>query len=126
MPCKSEYLQPVKREEESALVCYLLRYVGKTYAFSVPEHVENAMSVYGNDATLDIDTALLCKWCGAIGDTIYGDRSELGLEVALWYTKHQNADAQRIASEKLAREREEERKRALYKLTPKERLILGL
>jgi hypothetical protein len=50
----------------------------------------------------------------------------LSKESKKWIKKHEEADARRLASEKKERKRKRIKKRALSKLTPKERKVLGL
>lgn len=115
MPCNSDYMQHDAREAESGRVLEFLKEVnGELFNHNNP-------SYYGRVATLDSDTAQLCSILGRMGDV-----SGLSLELQLWWRRHQEWDRIREQREVEARQRETTKAQALEKLTPEERIALGV
>jgi hypothetical protein len=129
MPCQSEYLEPNEREKESRLVCEHLYYLMDK---KTPSDVLYAKdNLYGDVTSLDRYTALLCAICGSMSKRdadkyIYDGRNPKARKLADWWEKHQEVDRKRIALERKERELEAIKKRAIKKLTKKEREALGL
>lgn len=72
---------------------------------------------------LDKATRLLCELCDQLEN---GNFTGFSGEMSEWWRKHQKADAKRKAAEALEQQRIKMRERALNKLTPKERRLLGV
>lgn len=67
MPCRSDYMEPTARENESRKVNKLLAYILPKMGMSVPADITYASEyIYGKPDTLDADTDLLCKLCGSL------------------------------------------------------------
>lgn len=114
MPCVSDHMDHTARERESGIVLELLKEIdGKAFDHENP-------SYYGNESTLDADTARLCAWCDS------HDVASLSLELQLWWRRHQAADAKRAVAEQKERTRQETVKHAKEKLTLAERKALGI
>lgn len=132
MPCNGDYLDPTAREAESKKVCGLLVYVLRELGQEIPEKVSKAAKeYYGDEKHLDANVASLCKLLRGLSKTaadriIYDGRSRRARQLANWWEKHQRADKQRIQNEKNEAKVEAVRKRAIGKLTPLERKVLGL
>lgn len=73
---------------------------------------------------LDFVTRLLCAVCSDMA------KSKLSGELASWYASHKKMDAQRLADEKREAAKfnreQKARQRALAKLTPAEKKMLGV
>ena len=115
MPCRSDYMEPSAREEESLNVMAML------YEMDL---LDSPPDIYGDTSKLDEHTRMLCDCCKHAHAK--GLVSELPLELQIWWRDHQKADE--IRMEKLRKKAEFERKkqRALSKLTDEERRVLGL
>lgn len=83
---------------------------------------EEAMADLQNE--LDFVTRLLCEVCSGLPE------KKMSFELASWYAAHKKMDAQRIAAEKTAAAKynreQKARQRALAKLTPAEKKMLGV
>lgn len=101
MPCRSDYMEPNAREQESKLVCSLLKYLFHAMGETVPPRiVKAAEEMYGDVAHLDQDTAMLCSLCQEMTDEqqatyIYNGRKAEARRLADWWEHHQEADRKR-------------------------------
>lgn len=75
---------------------------------------------YGSRAKADQMTAALCEQLHKIDDV-----TKYSLEMQIWWRNHQRADAKRIKEEQETIQKEADKKKALAKLTPYERSLLG-
>ncbi len=116
MPCNSEYLNHTEHEVEAARVEELLKEIdGKPFDHDEP-------SYYGGEygGTLNENTARLCDWCNN------HDVTKKSLELQLWWKRHQRHDARRERQKAEEAKEAAARRKALSKLTTKERELLGL
>lgn len=132
MPCRSEYMEPNKREEESRLVARLLVYVMRAQGVTpLAQYVHIADNYYGDQDRVDELTAELCRMVRGMSDDdasriVYNGRSKAARRLADWWERHEQADRVRMEKEKKDSERKRIRERALAKLTPEERdALLG-
>lgn len=105
MPCRSDYMEPNAREQESKLVCSLLVYLLPCLKQPVPKRIkEGADYIYGSVAQMDEDTDTLCSLCRNMTDEqsnkfIYDGRTPNARKLADWWEHHQEADRKREAQE---------------------------
>ena len=128
MPCKSDYLEPNRREIESKRVARLLVYV-YTALDRVDELdvdvIKAAKNTYGNTALLEPMVVTLCTILRGldsdrINEIVYDGRKPLARDLADWWDEHQEADRKRLAKQKQIAVKEKLRKQAIDKLTPDE------
>lgn len=119
MPCRSDYLDADNREIElSRVACLLDELNGQPI---VKNHWEGYHPrVYNMQADGD---ALVAELCSKLQRT---DVSKCSLEMQIWCRDHQAADEKRLKAELAAKKTEAQRQKALKKLTPHERKLLGL
>lgn len=110
MPCRSDYMEPTQKEKESAKVISFLKELGE----KVGEY-----DSYGRTETINQDTSKLCDLCQNT------DVSRQSLELQIWWRDHQEADKARIKKEIEANDQAKDKERAISKLTPYERDLLG-
>ena len=111
MPYNSDYLESTNAEKNSVIVLTLLKELGiKTGYYD---------SYYGRVKTLSRDVAMLCEACQKV------DVKKYSLELQIWWRDHQKADKERIKEELKAIKLEKQKKKAIAKLTPYERKLLG-
>lgn len=132
MGCRSDYMEPTARENESILVCGLIKYLFGEINKPIPSHVEEAAkAVYGKVETLDADTALLCDTLQnlpkKVAQTVVYDGSKKNARrLADWWEAHQEADRKREAAKKELAKRKKLAAAAKKKLSPAERNALGI
>lgn len=121
MPCNSDYMEPVSYEIElSRVACLLDELDGKKTINK--SHWEGYHPKVYNNQRLDGDklVALLCKRLQNI------NVSKQSLEMQIWWRDHQLADKKRLEKELKAKKNQADKEKALKKLTPYERKLLGL
>ncbi len=121
MGCRSDYMEPNSQEKAlSQVACFLDELDGKKDPL---QHLDGMHpSVYNKGLTekqADKLVAKLCKRCQEVDVTKYS------LELQIWWRDHQAADKRRVEEELAAKKDEAARKKALAKLTPHERKLLG-
>lgn len=107
MGCRSDYMEPTERELESIRVCGLLKYVIESTKLQIPkiDRIKAvASSPYGNIASLDDDTALLCELIrnftkDEMNSIVYDGRNSNARKLAEWWDAHQAADDRRKAED---------------------------
>jgi hypothetical protein len=124
MPCRCDYLEPNSREIEMSKVLALLEEfetgtLPGFYGVGTYQPVYNHTSQEG----LDKATADLCSRLQQISKE---DLKEKSLEMQMWWRDHQMADKKRLEEELGEAKKEEEKEKALKKLTPYEKKMLGL
>ena len=112
MPCRSDYMEPTQQERESSKVISFLKEIG--------EDVGEYSTTYGRRETINQDTAKLCELCQKVDVTKYS------LELQIWWRDHQEADRARLKKEIEATKKAKDKDKAIAKLTPYERDLLGL
>ena len=106
MPCRTDYMEPNRREVESKLVADLLVYTAASLYLDLPKYVGMAKSTrYGNPGKLDEMTALLCATCKemSVEDAnriIWNGKVKLARKLANWWEEHKAADDLREAKER--------------------------
>jgi hypothetical protein len=119
-------MDPTHRERESVLICQLLTYLLSAIDKEIPVHItEGIQSGYGNLATLDKDTALLCSTIQNLSaeqtdHLVYNGRIKQARCLADWWDTHQEMDQKRLAEEQERQRQVELKKQALAKLTADE------
>lgn len=112
MGCRSDYLEPTAREQESVRVMKFLQEF---------EALENEkIGIYGSIENLDWHTQLLCKLCQEL------EPSKKSLELQIWWRDHQKADKDRIQLDLKNAKRLEDKAKVLNRLTSYEKELLGL
>lgn len=122
MPCNSDYMNPTQNEINLSVVYGLLDEIktGK-----LPKDFGNGFDnrVYSkglNKEDLDKKVEELCSKLQNL------DISKYSLEMQIWWRDHQKADKERLEREILEREIKEHKDKAIGKLTPYERKLLGI
>lgn len=128
MPCNSDYLNPTNREFELQRTAKLLVFVRKSLGQQIPAELKRAASdIYCKDDYVAELCGVLKNLTPALTDRIvYNAQNKTSRGLADWWEEHQEADRKRIASEKRVKLEQKLREKALAKLTPKEKRILGL
>lgn len=116
-------IESKKREEQ---LDALLEYVSATLALPETQIIpEDGGSSYS------MKTRILCTACKNMSEKLkaklmYDGRNRMARKLADWWENHQREDAKREAEERKKAKRERIRKKALAKLSAKERNALGL
>lgn len=132
MPCRSDYMEPTRYEEEILQTVKNLIYVyGKLKTKPSDELIRASKSVYFTKEEGDKWVAKLCGILTPMPEKekqkiIYNAKSAEARKVADWWEEHQEADRKREAEEKQAKKDANTRKKALAKLTDNELRVLGL
>lgn len=101
MPCRSEYMEPTKREKEARRVAELIDYVyywmGKDPEIDIPRANQLHLD---HSAKLDIWTDHLCSLCRNMTEEekdscIYNGRERDARRLADWWEEHESADKRR-------------------------------
>lgn len=122
MPCNGDYMNPTQQEINLSVVYGLL---DELKTGKLPERFGDGYDsrVYSKGFTkkhLDKKTKELCS---KLQKT---DVTKFSLEMQMWWRDHQNADKERLKKQMEEHKHEEERKKALSKLSVYERKLLGL
>ncbi len=122
MGCNSSYMDATQMEKNLSVVYGLL---DELETGKLPENFGDGYDsrTYNkglNQSDLDKATKTLCS---KLKKT---DVSKYSLEMQIWWRDHQKADKERLAKEKEEKEMKAVAKKALAKLTPKEKKALGL
>jgi hypothetical protein len=129
MGCNSDYLEPTYREAELQRAAGLLVFVTKSLGNKPEDWMKNeAGNLYASD---DRSVTELCAVLKAMSKEdleriVYDAKNKTARDLADWWETHQAADTAREAKEKAAAKAEAIRKKAVAKLTPKERKVLGV
>jgi phage-related minor tail protein len=114
-------MEPTNYEKNISMVAYLLDEINgvavKTRDYASGMHP----LVYGK-ATKELGDSLTDKLCTILRQT---DVSKYSLEMQIWWRDHQIADKKRIESDLKNKQKAEDREKALSKLSPYERKLLG-
>lgn len=95
MPCRSDYMEPNKREHEANRVKHLLREI-ETGTLD-EDGYDNVYSLgYNASGSLDTETAQLC---GILREKSEEELKGMSLQMQVWWRKHQRADQKRIERE---------------------------
>ncbi len=122
MPCNSDYLNAIPREEHlSKVACLLDELDGK----GAPDPTSGNWrgyhpAVYNQTSDTDALVRELCERLQKLDVTKYS------LEMQTWWRDHQRADKTRVEHEMERIKLDSEKQAALAKLTPYERSLLGL
>lgn len=128
MPCNCDHLEPTHAEENSREVAQHIVWLAGKLDFLVADYVKSAAKhIYGNTAKLEEMTVKLCNLCQLpeADEIIYNARDKKARRLADWWEKHQAADKKRVKKELAEAKDEQDRQKALAKLTPHERKLLG-
>lgn len=128
MGCRSDYMEPNSREQESVNVLgHLIFVYTQLQDFETAEEYlkRKKKTGYGDVANLDKDTATLCTilkgFKPATENTIvYNGRDPDARKLADWWDKHKKADQQREEREATNKRNQELVEAILTKLTPEE------
>lgn len=105
MGCRSDYLEPTPRENESKCVAKLLKYVYSQLKEAVSEDLEKASGyVYGNTKELDRWTRELCDRLTLLKSEkpkmfekiVYNAHDSVSRELAQWWEQHKKEDENRM------------------------------
>lgn len=121
MPCRNEETQPSKRWLESSHVACLMDEVHTGQGLNQKHWDNGHPEATENKERADWLTQQLCKHL----QTSNIDITKCSLELQLWWRDHQRADQKRKEQELRDRKDQEDKARALAKLTPRERELLG-
>ncbi|MCK5616530.1 hypothetical protein KAR91_82470 [Candidatus Pacearchaeota archaeon] len=111
METDCDHLEPKYKEIESRKVIEILASIGL---------YQNEIPYYGETSKLEKHTIMLCDFCQS------NDVSSHSLELQIWWRDHRKADKERLEREQKADKTEEEKKKALSKLTDYEKELLGV
>ena len=125
MPCNSDYLCASSRELEMSRVCCLLDELetGNPVDTGSSEWRGYHPKIYNKGSGKSADDALVATLCRRLKDVCVTDYS---LEMQTFLRDHAKADLERQKKKLADKKAEEERKRALSKLTPGERKLLRI
>ena len=122
MPCNSDYMEASTREIElSRVSCLLDELNGKKWTKSSWEGYHPR--IYCCSVGKDVAGALVAFLCARLQSV---DVSKYSLEMQMWWRDHQQHDKERLEHEQSLAKTAEEKQKALSKLTPYERKLLGL
>lgn len=120
MPCNSDYMEPRGREVALSQVACLLDELDGKGPIDASHWRGYHPRVYNQGIDGDELVAKLCE-------RLQGeDVSKRSLEMQIWWRDHQEADKKRLQKEQRDAANNNLKKRALAKLTPHERKLLGL
>lgn len=122
MPCNSDYMNATQHDINLSVVYGLL---DELETSKLPKNFGNGYDsrIYGQGLSkehLDEKTEELCS---KLQNT---DVSKFSLEMQMWWRDHQKADKERLIKEIEDKATEQERQKALSKLSDYERKLLGL
>ncbi|MEK6828985.1 MAG: hypothetical protein AABY15_02580 [Nanoarchaeota archaeon] len=124
MGCRSDYLEANEAEIENSKVLALFEEVktGKLPEYFGNGHTEK---VYNKTTqkVLDKNTEKLCTSLQGMSSSKLKKSS---LELQMWWRDHQKLDKKRLSEELKAKKDEKAKKKAIEKLTPYERKLLGI
>lgn len=126
MGCNSDYLNANAQEVHSKETAQHLSYVMTQLKQKVPEDITKAANdYYGNPGMLNSMVVQLCDILTNLDDKtrdaiVYNGKDKQARHLADWWDEHQAADKQRIAKEKLEKERKALIAQAKKKLSPQE------
>lgn len=128
MPCNSDHMKPTQREKELTKVFQLLdELTGK--GKPDPQQFGRGYDerVYCKNVGKEEANAIIASLCSLL-QTIPFDvlQRDYSLEMQTWWRDHKLHDEQRLRSELEAIKDEQEKQKALSKLTSHERSLLGL
>lgn len=131
MGCRNDYQEPNEREQQSSLINRLLVKLYQELGEPIrKELLETAKLPYGNVDSLDADTDELCSLIKSLSPKqkkMYLDWNiKKWRALAAWWEHHQEADKERVRSERREQRQEALRKKGLSKLTLAERRALDL
>lgn len=132
MPCDSKYCEADEREKESRLVCQHLTYLYTCLNQDIPEIIATASeNYYGDIENLDKNTATLCDMIKNLSikqsnKFVWNARDTKSRKLADWWYNHLEYDGQKEKIKQEEERKEKIKKRALLKLTKKEREALEL
>ena len=122
MPCNSDYLEPTPREKALSVVYGLLDEIktGK-----LPKNFGRGFDdrIYNKGLKKEHLDEKVVELCEKLQKT---DVTKYSLEMQIWWRDHQKADKERINEELKVAKKDKDKKKAMSKLTPYERKLLGL
>lgn len=116
MPCRSDYMEPSRAEENSNKVARFLVYVQTELGFTPDsDYKQAATNAYGNVSKLEEFTQDLCQILTTLEQTdkpeleriVYDAHKAMSRNLANWWEEHKAADEKRLAREKREREKQE-------------------
>lgn len=125
MPCNGDYLNPTQLEINLSNVYQLLDEVaGKKLPKSYGDGYDSRVYNQGlQKEDLDKKVEELCSKLQKLPKTKI---SKMSLEMQIWWRDHQEADKKRLKEELAAKKTKAAKDKAIAKLTPHERKLLGL
>lgn len=122
MPCNCDYMNPNENEKNLSVIYGLL---DELKTGKLPPNFGDGYDkrVYNNGSSTERLNRKTKELCSALQKT---DVSKFSLEMQIWWRDHQEADKKRLEQESRKKRKEEARKKALAKLTPYERGLLGI
>ena len=121
MPCNSDHMNPMPNEVIASQCLTLIDELnGLDFA---PDNYEGYHpDAYGKGLTNSHCDKLTAQLCKKLQET---DVTKYSLEMQMWWRDHQKADKERLEKEIESAKKESDKKKALAKLTPYERELLG-
>lgn len=130
MPCRSDYMEPTKKEALLQETARLLIYVrmNTNSGVKVTDKLKNAArdSYCRHDYVSELCAAIHALTEEEMDRIVYDGRNSEARKLADWWDKHQEADRRRLEEEYRQLRRDELRKSGIAKLTPEERAALDL
>jgi len=130
MPCR--VYDPTKEQAATHIAARLLRYVNGKLGVKTPENIVKAAETeFVTTANYKTLAPMLCEKISAMNDAlreqiVYNVRDPLSRELANWWEKHEAEDQKRLRAELQEKKDKKARDKAIAKLTPRERKLLGL
>lgn len=132
MPCYDNYPEPNADEKRSRETMVCLRYLLKALNREVPDWVDyGADNPYGSRSQSNAATAALCELITKLPEyladkVLWNGRDANARRLADWWEDHQKYDQIRRDCEEEAAEQLAARQSGLAKLTPEEKVALGI
>ena len=123
MGCRSDYQEPTAIEIENSKVLALLK---ELKTGKLPDNFGTGSGDAYNKSSKEIvdkNTEALCTALQGLSDTEIQSHS---LELQIWWRDHKKADEKRLKAEVKAIKDEKAKNKAVAKLTPHERKLLGI
>ncbi len=129
MPCISP--EPAYSQKAAHLAARLLVYVNEKLGVKTPKNIIAAsLDEFTHEKHSKL-APMLCSKISAMGDDlrdqiVYNAKDPLSRELANWWEKHEAEDQKRLREELQEKKDKKARDKAIAKLTPREKKLLGL
>ncbi len=128
MPCRVDVYEPSEQQKQENRAGYLLAWLMKQRGYTIPTWLTSL--VEGKCIVSNKAVPALCEIIKQLTETernkyLYNARVKESRALADWWEEHEEADFMAQERDRLKKEQDKLKKRALAKLTLKERNALG-